>query len=152
MPLPRKTVLRAAALAVVLGAAAFAVWYIPPAGYMTNDVTTGQHSGYPDLQPRRYDLDIAATTLYASEAARRLRGWVVKRTVPGEGVVQAEVGVPALLPVFTDDVTVTITSDGDLSRVVIRSHSRLGRGDLGENARHIRALQRAMDERLPPAG
>jgi len=53
---------------------------------------------------------------------------------------------------FTDEVTVRVRPagpGGKHSRVTVRSRSRVGRGDLGENARHIRALQRAMDARLP---
>ena len=52
---------------------------------------------------------------------------------------------------FTDDLTVTVSPEGNNSRVVIRSHSRVGRADLGMNARHIRKLQAAMDDKLPVA-
>jgi uncharacterized protein (DUF1499 family) len=49
---------------------------------------------------------------------------------------------------FVDDVTITIVPDRTGSRIVIRSKSRLGRGDFGQNARTIRELQRAIDRRV----
>lgn len=138
-------------LVFVVGAAAWALFYVPRAGWSTNDVTTGESPAYPDLQPRRYDVEVSHATMYAAEAARRLRGWRVRRTDPNAGIVEAEVSVPPAVGIFKDDVTVTIHPEGDAAVVKIRSHSRVGSGDLGENARHIRALQKAMDERLPPA-
>ena len=122
---------------------------VPPTGWTSNDVTTGQHQGYPDLQSIRYDVDKRAATLLAAGAAQRIPGWTVKRTLPDEGIMEAEVAVPAFARVFTDDVTVTVTEENNASVVRIRSRSRVGRGDMGENARHIRALQAAMNAKLP---
>jgi uncharacterized protein (DUF1499 family) len=34
--------------------------------------------------------------------------------------------------------------------VVVRSHSRIGKGDLGANAKRIRKFQEEMAKRLPP--
>jgi uncharacterized protein (DUF1499 family) len=42
---------------------------------------------------------------------------------------------------FKDDVTMTVTPEGDRTKVVVRSHSRIGKGDLGTNARRIRRFQ-----------
>ena len=39
---------------------------------------------------------------------------------------------------FTDDVVIRIAPNGTGSRIDIRSHSRVGRGDLGANARRVR--------------
>jgi len=50
---------------------------------------------------------------------------------------------------FTDDVTVYVMPlDQGQTRVTLRSRSRMGAGDLGRNAAHIRELQGAMDDRL----
>lgn len=148
----RNPFLRLVLLPALIGVLiSLAVLYVPPAGWLSNDVTTGKHSGYPDLQPRRYDSALNNTTILASAAAATLRNWKVVETAPDRGLVRIEVR-DALL-VFKDDVTVTITptgTNGDSSEVVIRSHSRIPWGDLGENARHIRALQAAMDDKLPP--
>ncbi|GAB4462367.1 MAG: hypothetical protein OHK0029_29080 [Armatimonadaceae bacterium] len=127
-----------------------AVQMVPPAGWSSNDVTTGKHPGYPDLHPHRYDMSVNHTTIFAAEAARRL-GWEVTRTDPQAGIVEAVVTVKPIP--FKDDVTVTVTPDdtsgGKYTMVTIHSRSRVGSGDLGENARHIRALQAAMDDKLP---
>ena len=131
---------------------ALAVVYVPPAGWTSNDVTTGQHPGYPDLVSHRYDMSVANTTIFAAEAAHRL-GWQVTRTDANAGTMEAVVTV---VPIpFKDDVTVTVTPDDkdpQYAVVTIRSHSRIGGADLGENARHIRALQAWMDDKLPLVG
>jgi fatty-acyl-CoA synthase len=95
-------------------------------------------------------MPVNNTTLFASEAVRRLPGWRVLATDPASGIVRAEARRAFPFPA-SDEVTVTVTPDGNGARVVIRSRSRVGKADLGENARHIRALQAAMDQRLPPA-
>jgi uncharacterized protein (DUF1499 family) len=143
-------------LPALLGAlVSTAVLYVPAAGWSTNDVTTGKHPGYPDLQPRLYDSTVENATLLAAAGASRIPRWKVVRTVPQQGVMEAQ--VRTAIPLFTDDVTVTVTPakapDGQpAAEVTIRSRSRVGGGDLGENARHIRALQAAMDAKLPRIG
>ncbi len=127
-----------------------AVLYVPGAGWATNDVATGESNSYPDLLPRRYDSSPENTLTYAAAAASGLRNWKVTRRDADAGKLFVE--VRTAIPLFTDDVTVTVTragANGDSSQVHIRSASRVGRADLGENSRHIRALQTAMDERLP---
>ena len=132
---------------LIVATGAVVIFYISPAGWSTNDVTTGKHPGYPDLQPRRYDMPPDAVIQFAATAASRLRGWKVTRTDVQKGTMHAD--VTTFVPLFTDDVEVTVHLEGRISVVTIRAHSRVGGGDLGENARHIRALQAAMDERLP---
>ncbi|MBC8141092.1 MAG: DUF1499 domain-containing protein [Armatimonadetes bacterium] len=127
-----------------------AVLFVPGAGWNSNDVSTGESDGYPDLLPRRYDSSPENTLTYAAAAASGLRNWKVVRRDTDAGKLFVE--VRTAIPLFTDDVTVTVTStgaNGESSQVHVRSVSRVGRGDLGENSRHIRALQSAMDERLP---
>ena len=55
--------------------------------------------------------------------------------------------VPVIL--FTDDLEVTLSeSDNGQIRVDCASKSRIGRGDFGENRRHIIQFLRALDEKL----
>jgi uncharacterized protein (DUF1499 family) len=127
-----------------------AILYVPPAGWGSNDVTTGAHPGYPDLRPISYDSSPRNTLQFAAAAASSLRNWKVVKRDESEGSLHAE--VRTALPLFIDDVTATVTptgKDGNSSLVTIRSRSRVGTGDLGENARHIKALQAAMDAKLP---
>lgn len=152
-PPPKRTAplwLRYVLIALFGAILSTAFLYVPGAGWMSNDVETGRSDGYPDLETRRYDSSPENTLTYAAAAASGLRGWKVTRRDTDAGKLTIE--VRTALPFFTDDVTVSVTptgAGGNSSEVNIRSKSRVGRGDLGENARHIRALQKAMDERLP---
>ncbi len=129
--------------------------------WVMNDITTGQTSEYPDLPSHAYAADAAATRQASEATCAALPRWRVVPTASAEGEsapLHAE--VRTALFNFTDDVTVRFEPIQELpapgtparTRVVIRSHSRVGKGDLGENERHIRALQREMDARLPLAG
>lgn len=140
-------------LGVAVLAAVPAALFVPRAWLTGNDVTTGKHPGYPELQPRRYDFPPDQTITFVAAAAARIPRWRTVSLDREAGVV--EIAVRTAIGGFTDDVTVRVTPIGersDSSLVVIRSRSRVGRADLGENARHIRALQAIMDERLPRLG
>ena len=80
------------------------------------------------------------------EAAGGVPRWKVVRS--DRAARRVDVEVRTALFGFVDDLTATVEPAGDGSRVIIRSRSRVGRGDLGENARHIKALQRRMDRML----
>ena len=120
---------------------------VPRAWLSTNDVTTGKSPEYPDLQDRRYDFPPDETVAVADQVARRIPRWQVVSTDKARRTVQ--VLITTAFGGFKDDMTILILPEGKNSRVTIRSHSRIGRSDLGENARHIRALQSAMDTKLP---
>jgi uncharacterized protein (DUF1499 family) len=111
-----------------------------------NDVTTGETPDYPDLQPRRYAQDPPTVFRAARATAAGMRGWRITAADPVAGTVQAEARV--LLTPFTDDVTIRVRPADGGSQVVVRSRSRVGRGDLGVNARRIRAFLRALDHEL----
>jgi uncharacterized protein (DUF1499 family) len=111
-----------------------------------NDVTTGETREYPDLQPRRYALDALTVFRAVRTAAAGMRGWRVTAEDSAGGRLQAEARI--LITPFTDDVTVWIQPADGGSQVVVRSHSRVGRADLGVNARRIRAFLRALDREM----
>lgn len=142
-------------LVLVLVLGTFVMLLIPRAWMTVSDVTTGATPEYPDLKPRRYDMSPNQTLDLAAAVIGKLPSWKVVRRDTETRTLEATVKVS--IGLFTDDVTVTVrpvvVGDGKTtspsSEVVVRSRSRLGRGDLGENARHIRVLQAAMDERLP---
>ena len=57
---------------------------------------------------------------------------------------EAAVTSPTFL--FVDDIVVRVRPEGDGSRIDVRSKSRDGKGDLGMNAKRIRAFARSVAE------
>lgn len=110
-----------------------------------NDVTTGTTPQYPDLQPQKFKQSYEQV-FEAAAAVAHDQGWQVAENDLEKGVIQAV--ATTRLWHFKDDVTVTVSREGDATKVVVRSHSRIGKGDLGANARRIRAFQTALAERL----
>jgi uncharacterized protein (DUF1499 family) len=94
-------------------------------------------ASYPDLAPLSTDTPPAETYALALAAAESL-GWEISAKSDAENRFDAK-DTTALFR-FVDDVTVRVTADGTGSRVDVRSKSRDGRGDLGANAKRIRAL------------
>ena len=59
-----------------------------------------------------------------------------------------EANQTSLLYGFTDDVVVRISSTADGTKVDVRSKSRVGRSDLGQNAKRIRVFLRKLRANL----
>jgi uncharacterized protein (DUF1499 family) len=113
-----------------------------------NDVETGKTAAYPELKPRTYDA--APDRIYAlvREISESTGGW--KLTGHGFGPSSYSVqGTRAPHPwPFVYDVHVKISRQGTPTVVSVRSTSRWGRWDFGQNARNIRELYRLLDARL----
>lgn len=115
--------------------------------FYVNDITTGESAAYPELRSRVYYAEVAQAMTAGEQALRRLPGWKVVARDAENDALEAQARTRTGL--FTDDVTVYFFPLGHgQTRVTIRSRSRVGGGDLGRNAAHIRALQGAMDDRL----
>jgi uncharacterized protein (DUF1499 family) len=125
-----------------LATVAAAVYRIPT----INDVTTGQTPEYPDIQPRQYPASPQAVFQAVQAVAARMPGWRVTSVDTTAGVLQAAAWV--ILTPFTDDVTVRVEPVEGGSRVQVRSHSRVGKTDLGVNAHRIRTFLRALDKEM----
>lgn len=111
-----------------------------------NDVTTGASTAYPDLRARTYAAPPDAAFAAARAACADVPRVRVVREDAAARTLEAERRTRLLR--FVDDVTIHVEPRGGGSTVTIRSRSRVGRGDFGQNARTIRALQSAMDRRL----
>ncbi len=142
-------------LIVGAGAAALLVFGLLERRWWTlNDITTGQTPEYPDLPSHFYAGDARTARLAAEAACAALHRWRMLPSPAAEAAPPIEVEVRTAVFNFTDDVTIRFepveldAGAGPRTRVAIRSRSRVGKGDLGENERHIRALQREMDARL----
>ncbi len=110
-----------------------------------NDVSTGTTPQYPDLQPQSFNQPVEKVFDAALETSKAM-GWDVIEQSRSLGTIEA-VDTTKLFR-FKDDVTVTISREGDATVVNLRSHSRVGKGDLGTNARRIRHFQVELAKRL----
>jgi hypothetical protein len=99
-----------------------------------------QRAAYPDLLGVTVSLPPREAFARAVAAAEAM-GWEVVGRDADAGRIEA-VDTTRWFG-FKDDIAVRITPAGAGSRIDVRSKSRVGRGDLGTNARRIRAyLQR----------
>jgi uncharacterized protein (DUF1499 family) len=105
-----------------------------------------QRAGYPDLGPARFGAPPDRVFARALEAAHGL-GWEIVAAAPAEGRLEATDRTRWFG--FRDDVVVRVRADGAGTRVDIRSVSRVGRSDLGTNARRIRAFLGVLRATLP---
>lgn len=110
-----------------------------------NDVATGATPEYPDIQPQAFSQPLEKVFEAAIETSRAM-GWNVLK-VDRDALTIEAVATTRLFR-FKDDVTVTLTRESDRTVVNIRSRSRVGKSDLGENARRIRAFQADLAGRL----
>jgi len=107
-------------------------------------VATEQRRAYPDLTSLR--LPIPPDRAFALvEATARSFGWDIASAMPAEGRLEATDTTRWFG--FKDDVVVRVVSIPEGSRVDVRSVSRIGRSDLGANARRIRGFLAALSVR-----
>ena len=105
-----------------------------------------QKRGYPDLAPLA--LALPPEQAFARvEAAARAMGWRVVAVAPAEGRLEASDTTRWFG--FTDDIVVRVKPGPSGSRIDVRSASRVGRSDLGVNARRIRAFLAALSAPAP---
>jgi uncharacterized protein (DUF1499 family) len=108
------------------------------AAYGGATVAALQKRGYPDLAPLM--LPVPPDRAFARvEKAARSMGWRIVAAAPAEGRLEASDTTRWFG--FTDDIVVRVTATPNGSRIDVRSASRVGRSDLGVNARRIRAFR-----------
>lgn len=101
----------------------------------------------PGLRGRTYPVPFDRVWSTAVTIAEERWGWTITHSDDLDGVLQVE----AKTPVFrlVDDVEVRICLDPDAqTRVDVSSASRVGKADLGTNARRIRRFLKHLDRRL----
>lgn len=106
-----------------------------PAEYGGAEVARQQEEAYPEIQPLTLSMPAGAAFERAVEAAREM-GWEIVATDRDAGRIEATATTRWFG--FKDDVVVRITATASGSRVDVRSVSRVGRSDVGTNARRIR--------------
>lgn len=111
-----------------------------------NDVSTGETPQYPDIQPQtlRFSPDLVVER--AVETVDSLPRWQTIEVDRESRVITAV--AETWLFGFKDDITITVELHGSGCLVHVRSKSRIGRGDFGQNARNIRLFQSSLEENL----
>jgi len=105
--------------------------------YGGEEIAAQQRNAYPDIAPVHLNVSRDQAFERALAAAKSL-GWTIAGTAPAEGRIEATDST--LFMGFTDDIVVRVQTEGAGSRVDVRSHSRVGRGDFGTNAKRVRAF------------
>lgn len=118
-----------------------------PVEYGGSSVAALQQQSFPDITPLRLDMPPPAAFDRALAAVRAMN-WELVAADPSAGRIEAT-DTTALFG-FKDDVVVRVQPDGTGSRIDVRSLSRVGGGDLGTNAKRVRAYLQRLAE--PHAG
>jgi uncharacterized protein (DUF1499 family) len=109
-----------------------------PAEYAGSEIAAKQRAAYPDVRPLMSPLPPPQAFDRALAVARQ-SGWEIVDRNPAEGRVEATATTRWFG--FKDDVVIRIApAQGGGSRIDVRSVSRLGKSDVGTNARRIRAF------------
>lgn len=106
-----------------------------PAEYEGDSIAAQQKAAYPDIRPVMMALPLDSAFALARTAAEEM-GWEMVDAVPAEGRIEATDQTAWFG--FKDDVVIRVRPEAGISRVDVRSVSRVGRGDVGTNARRIR--------------
>lgn len=107
-----------------------------PAEYAGEETATAQQEFYTDIKPLELSLNYEEAYARALETAREMP-WNLVDENKQEGRIEAYQKLAWYG--FIDDVVIRVDSTENGSRIDMRSKSRLGRGDLGVNAKRIRA-------------
>jgi uncharacterized protein (DUF1499 family) len=105
-----------------------------PSEYGGDSIARQQRDGYPKLGPLSLDAPPEAVFVRALDAARDM-GWEIVESDPDRGRIEATATTAWFG--FKDDVIVRIRPEAGGSLVDVRSVSRVGRSDVGTNARRI---------------
>jgi uncharacterized protein (DUF1499 family) len=104
-----------------------------------------QHNAYPDLVTLNTTAP-ADKVFAAAQQTIAAMGMQLADADPAQGRIEAN--QKSLLYGFTDDMVVRTIAGADGTRVDVRSKSRVGRSDLGQNAKRIRVFLEKLKENL----
>ena len=115
-----------------------------PAEYAGEDVAKQQREAYPDLTAQTFSASEQQVKA-AAQAVVKDFGWQIHSNAQGYNV---EATHQSAWFGFKDDVVIRIVSKEGITRVDVRSKSRVGRSDLGANAERIKQFQIALAKKL----
>jgi uncharacterized protein (DUF1499 family) len=111
------------------------------AEYGGDSIARLQREAYPDVQPIVLQLPPAEALARVEQVARDM-GWEIVAVDRASGRLEATHRTTWFG--FYDDVVVRVRPEGTGSRVDVRSLSRVGRSDVGMNAKRIREFTRRL--------
>lgn len=106
-----------------------------PVEYKGQEIAAKQQAAYPDIVPLEISVPQGKAFRLTLDAARSLN-WEIVDADQQEGRIEAT--DTTFWFGFKDDIVIRITPSGQGSRIDVRSASRVGRSDLGTNAKRIR--------------
>ena len=110
------------------------------------EVAEEQGLAYPYIRPLVLKLPVDEAFKKALGAAGKM-GWEIVAAEPGEGRIEA-IDTTFWFG-FKDDIVIRITPLEGAALVDVRSLSRVGRSDVGTNARRIRKYLKVLDSMQP---
>jgi uncharacterized protein (DUF1499 family) len=105
------------------------------AAYGGKEIAEQQLKGYPDIRPLALGVPPGVAFGRARDAAESM-GWEIVAADPAAGRIEATATTPWFG--FKDDIVVRVSAAEQGSRIDVRSVSRVGRSDVGTNAKRIR--------------
>jgi uncharacterized protein (DUF1499 family) len=132
---------------LVLGIVIGAVW-AATAWPRINDVETGKTPEYPDLKVKIYSQSPEKVAKAGEEAIRSLPRWTLVGQGKGPGGYSLQAVHETKVFHFKDEVTIEIRREGQWTKMKVRSRSRKGKWDFGQNARNIRELLAEVDRHV----
>lgn len=112
-----------------------------PPEYAGAEAAAVQQRAFPDIAPLVTSQPPDVVFARARDVVAR-QGWQVAAASEEDGRIEATAETQWVR--FKDDVVIRITSNGAETRVDVRSKSRVGRGDMGANARRVRTFLSAL--------
>jgi uncharacterized protein (DUF1499 family) len=117
------------------------------AALLRNVAETKPNAADPRLRTRLYPLSQETVWGAVVRLVDAQQGWTVRDVRPDSGLIEVEARTRLLR--FTDDITIRVRpGSGRRIAVDLTSRSRVGKGDLGTNARRIGRFLQALDAEL----
>lgn len=115
--------------------------------YLTRNVAeTREDHRFPELRTRIFGVGAGELIEYVRRACEGL-SWEDTGVDPRQKIVRARIRTPLLG--FVDDLEARIEAvESTSAKLHVRSSSRIGRGDLGANIRHVLDLYEAVEALL----
>jgi uncharacterized protein (DUF1499 family) len=116
--------------------------------FTTNVAETSWSAADPALHPIATERSTDEIVVAIKEAASRLPRWTIVAEERDGGLAVLRFVRTSGLFRFKDDVTVLVEDERGRRVISATSRSRVGKGDLGQNPRNLRALMGAVRQRL----